>query len=408
MSATPDWLRSFRQPNYRRYFIGQSVSMVGTFMQFAAIPWVVWELTHSARWLGAANFLHQIPFLVLGLVGGAIADRCSRRGLIAVMQCLALLQATSLAFLATTGMLTLPPLVALVLLGGTINAIDFPARQAFTMDLVGPEDLPNAIALNATLVHTMRVLGPVVAGIVLAAGGAGYCFTVNAATYVGILAALKLIDRAVLYRQTTNSQHLAHAVRAGFRIVWQSTELRRPLCMVACCSFAGGCYLAFLPYFADHIFHGGPRLLGFLFGTSALGALTGATLLARARRPQLERWLVRAGVLLALSLITFVQTRCLALALPMLFGVGCGFVLLVSGTNTLVQLRAPAEARGRVVSYLTTAFFGLTPLGSLAAGYAKRRASDSHRRPDPTTWKAISIRHLHGGECLRPRMGVAP
>lgn len=369
MESFSSIIHSLRNTNYRRFFIGQAVSMVGTFMQFGAIPWVVWELTHTAWWLGAANFASQIPFLFFGLLGGAISDRISRRPLIFGTQFLLLLQAAALAALMASNHLHIAAIVALVFLSGTINSVDFPARLAFAMDLVGPKDLVNAIALNAGLVHSMRVVGPVVAGWVLYQWGAVWCFGINAVSYIAVLVALVFINKAALHPQKfPERQHIFHDVREGFRLVRTTPEIWRPVLLLATISITAGSYMAFLPYFVDRVYHQGPHLLGYLMGASALGALSGAALLARLGRRELDQWITVGGFLLSMGLITFSQTTVLLIGIPALFGVGFGMLLIVSGTNTIVQLRAPEHARGRVVGYVTSAFFGLAPIGGLLIG----------------------------------------
>lgn len=369
MESFPSLIRSLRNTNYRRFYIGQSISMIGTFMQFGAIPWVVWELTHAAWWLGAANFASQIPFLFFGLLGGAVSDRTSRRPLIFVMQLLLLFQAIALAALMTTHHLHIMGIVALVFLSGAINSVDFPARLAFAMDLVGPKDLVNAIALNAGLVHSMRIVGPVLAGWVLYKWGAAWCFGINAASYIAVLLALALLNPAKMRpQQFPKRQHIFKDVREGFHLVRTTPELRRPLLMLAIISLIAGSYMAFLPYFADRVYGRGPKLLGYLMGASALGALCGAAVLAQLVKQQLDRWITVGGFLLSMSLVAFSQTTNLVIGIPALFGVGFGMLLIVSGIHTLVQLRAPEHARGRVVGYVTSAFFGLAPIGGLAIG----------------------------------------
>lgn len=361
-------LRSFHNPNFRHYFIGQAISMLGTFIQFGAIPWVVWELTHSAWWLGASQFANQIPLLVLGLFGGVLADRISRRRLIAITQSLLLLQALVLAVLSFSQALTLAPLIVLITISGIINAADFPARQAFTMDLVGPKNLGNGIALNAGLVHTMRVIGPMLAGWILHLYGAGVCFVVNAATYLAILFELARINVKSLHPQPIAPQHLLHALHEGFHIIRSTPGLRRPLTLLAVLSLLAGGYMAFLPYYADQVFGRGAEMLGYLMGTSAAGALTGAILLARVHQPNLERWILWGASLLAVGLTVFAHSQLLWLSYLTLYAVGIGMFCLISCTNTLVQLRSPHHARARIVSYLTSAFFGLAPVGSFIIG----------------------------------------
>lgn len=369
MGSFPSIIRSLRNTNYRRFFIGQAISMVGTFMQFGAIPWVVWDLTHKAWWLGATNFASQIPFLLFGLLGGAVSDRFFRRPLIFGTQFLLLLQAAALAALMASHHLHIAGIVALVFVSGTINSVDFPARLAFAMDLVGPKDLVNAIALNAGLVHSLRVVGPVVAGWVLYQWGAVWCFGINAVSYIAVLLALVFIKQAALHPQKfPKRQHIFHDIREGFRLVRATPEIRRPLLLLAAISITAGSYMAFLPYFADRVYGQGPRLLGYLMGASALGALCGAAVLAQLAKRQLDRWITVGGFLLSMSLIVFSQTHTLVIGIPALFGVGFGMLLMVSGTNTIVQLRAPEHARGRVVGYVTSAFFGLAPIGGLVIG----------------------------------------
>ncbi len=367
--SLPSVIRSLRNTNYRRFFIGQAISMLGTFMQFGAIPWVVWELTHAAWWLGAAHFASQIPFLFFGLLGGALSDRISRRRLVFGMQFLLLLQAAMLALLMATSHLHIAGIMALVFVSGTINSVDFPARLAFAMDIVGPKDLVNAIALNAGLVHSMRVVGPVVAGWVLYQWGAVWCFGINTVSYVAVLLALASMNPAALHPQKfPRRQPIFHDIREGFRLVRSTPEIGRPLLLLVIISIIAGSYMAFLPYFADRVYGQGPQLLGYLMGASAFGALCGAAVLAQLANRQLGRWITVGGFLLSMGLATFSQTSTPLIGIPALFGVGFGMLLIVSGTNTIVQLRAPEYARGRIVGYVTSAFFGLAPIGGLIIG----------------------------------------
>ncbi|MBP7146737.1 MAG: MFS transporter [Acidobacteria bacterium] len=361
-------LRSLRHRNFRLFLLGQVVSLTGTWMQSLAQGWLVWRLTHSAWLLGVVGFAQMGPVLVLGLVGGLAADRFDRWRLVVCTQCASLLQAASLATLVLSGHIAVGHVLALAAVLGAINAFDMPARQAFLVQMVGPEDLPNAIALNSTTFNGARVVGPSLAGLVVAAWGEGVCFALNAVTYaavIGSLFAMRLPKRA----QRHGREGAVRRLSRGLAYAWHTPHVRALLSLTAVSSIFGMSYNAFVPAFAGEVLHRDARGLGVLMGSIGVGAMLGALLMAaRQGIHGLARTLGAMAVLFGAAITTFGLSRTFGLSCAAVAVVGFSMVVQLAGTNTLLQSLVPDDMRGRLMSFYTVVFVGFAPIGSLLQG----------------------------------------
>jgi MFS family permease len=361
--------RALRHRNYRLFFFGQGTSLVGTWITRVATSWLVYRLTGSALLLGTVSFAGQIPTFVLAPLAGVLVDRWNRHRVLVVTQVLAMLQSATLATLALTGWINVPLVLALSIVQGLINAFDMPARQAFLTEMVtAREDLPNAIALNSSLVNGARLVGPAVAGVLVAAVGEGWCFAVDAASYLAVVASLLAMTVTPRVRDRPPARVLTELVE-GFRYVRSFGPIRSILLLLALVSLTGMPYTVLMPVFASEILHGGPHTLGTLMGAAGMGALAGALWLAsRTSVLGLGRMLVFAGATFGLGLIAFSFSRSVWLSVPILLAVGGGMMMQMAASNTLVQTLVDEDKRGRVMSIYAMAFFGMTPFGALFAG----------------------------------------
>ncbi len=365
--------RAFRHRNFSLFFWGQLISMIGTWSQTLALSWLVWRLTGSAVWLGVINFVMQLPMLFFGLPGGVAADRYDRHRSLTLMQGLCMLQALILAALTMTGRIELWHVVVLSATLGTVYAFEFPIRQAFVMDLVGKRDLLNANALAAGMFHVTRILGPTVAGIIVAWKGEGICFLFNAATFLFLIGALWMMDRSRIARVPHEPQPLGRSIMEGLRHIRELKGVAAALLIVAIVAGIGMQYTTLLPIFADQVFGGGAVQLGWLMGASGAGSLLGAFLLAR--RSSQERLMTLASIsslAFAVSLIAFGLMRWLIPSLGVLFLMGLTLTLTFSSIGTYLQHRSPDHLRGRMMSLFSITFMGFGPFGSLLAGLAAR------------------------------------
>ena len=339
-------------------------------MQSVAQSWLVYRLTNSAALLGLVYFLSQAPVFFLGMLGGAVADRHPRRAILMLTQSVALTQALLLAALTFGEWIRAWHLLALASVLGMVNAFEIPARQAMLGELAG-EDVPNAVALNSTLVNTARVLGPALAGYLVAAVGEAWCFLINALSFLAVLAALwAMAPHPAPAPNGARNGPLEH-LRGGILYAREKRMVRALLSLLAVSSFFGVPYTSLLPIFAADIHHGGPQLLGRFLGSAGAGALSGAlTLLVRRHMGGLARRVGLGATALAIGLLTFSLARSAALAQACLFIVGFGFIQQMAGTMTLLQSLTPGELRGRVVGLYTTLFVGVSPFGGLLAGWA--------------------------------------
>jgi MFS family permease len=367
-------LRALDHRNYRLFFGGQGISLIGTWMTRVATGWLVYRLTHSAFLLGLVSFSSQIPILLLGPMAGVWVDRWDRRRVLVVTQALSMLQSFALAILAITGSITVTNVILLNLFQGVVNSFDMPARQAFVIEMVeNREDLSNAIALNSSLVNGARLIGPSVAGLVIAAIGEGYCFLTDGFSYMAVIASL--IAMRVIRRPPKRTRSPVFSeLREGWNYVRGFSPIRSILLLLALVSLVGMPYTALMPIFAGSILRGGPHTLGFLMAATGVGALIGAISLA-ARRSVLGlgRVIPATAALFGASLILFAASRRLWLSLPLLFITGFGFMQEMASSNTILQTIVEDQKRGRVMSFYSMAFQGMAPFGSLIAGAAASR-----------------------------------
>ncbi len=362
-------LRAFRHRNYRLYFFGQAISITGTWMQSIALNWLVYRLTDSPFMLGLVGFVLYAPNFFLAPIAGVFADRASRFRMFFGTQALAMVQAATLATLVLTDSIQVWHLVLLSALQGIINSFDFPSRQSLVIQLVDDKnDLANAIALNSSMVNLARMLGPAFAGILIAAIGEGYCFLLNAVSYIAVLSCLAAMR---LRPQEGNSKErqLWSGFVEGIRYVEKTTAIRTVLILLAFVSIVGMPYAAIMPVFARDVLHGDSQTLGFLMGMTGVGAITAAIFLASRRRViGLERMLAAASVLLGSGLILLSLMRDFKLALPFMFVIGVGMISQIAVSNTLVQTLVDEDHRGRVISLYVACFVGMLPFGNLLTG----------------------------------------
>ncbi|HYV18887.1 MAG TPA: MFS transporter [Verrucomicrobiae bacterium] len=367
-------MRSLRHRNFRLFLSGQMVSLVGTWMQNVAQSWLVYRLTGSALLLGVIGFLSQFPVFLLGPVAGTVADRRARHRLVVATQTAAMLLAFALAALTLSGQVRVWHVGVLAALGGVVSAFDIPARQSFLVEMVGRDDLANAIALNSSMFNGARAIGPALAGILVATLGEGWCFFLNGVSFLAVIASLLLMrlpPRAV--RVSAGSPWRDFVEGVGF--AWTSAPIRALLLLVGAVSLFGAPYTTLMPVFADHMVPGGPRTLGVLMGAVGIGALLGAISLAmRSTVRGLGRRAARAAALLGVLLGVFVATRSVRLAAPVLVGVGFAMMVHMAAVNTLLQSMVPDALRGRVMSLYTAMNMGMAPFGALLAGAVAHRA----------------------------------
>jgi len=363
-------LRALGHRNYRLYFIGQGVSLIGTWMQQVAAAWLVFELTHSSWWLGVVNFAGQMPAFFVAPFAGVLVDRWNRHRLLILTQTLMMLQAFALAALALTHVIHVWHLLALSALLGLVNAFDMTGRQAFLTQIVARrEDLANAIALNSSMVNGTRLVGPALAGVVLAGAGAGVCFLVNGISYLAVLAALLAMCVTQAERKAPHPP-LVQGLREGFAYAFGFPPIRALLLLLAAASLMGFSYAVLLPVFATDVLHGGARMLGVLTAASGVGALLAAMwLAARKTVLGLGRVIAVAPAAAGLGLIAFSFSQWWWLSAPLLSVTGFALMAQMASSNTILQTIVDEDKRGRVMSLYTMAFLGMSPLGSLLIGW---------------------------------------
>jgi MFS family permease len=362
-------IRSLRHRNFRLFFFGQGVSLIGTWMQGVAMPWLVYRLTGSAMLLGVVGFTGQILTFVMAPLAGVLADRWNRHRLVLLAQVLATMQALALAVLTLAGVIEVWHIIVLSLLAGLVRGFEIPTRQAFVVEMLDDRhDLPNAIALNSFLVNGARLVGPSVAGVLIALVGEGWCFLLNALSYLAVIAALaamRLRPRAI---QPTANNFLED-IREGVVYAARSPPIRSVLLLLCVVSLMGVPYTVLMPIFAKDILHGDSYTMGFLMGAVGVGAIVGAVFLA-SRRSTLGfgRLIAVAAGAFGASLVAFSLSRNFWLSLPLLVWTGCGMMMQMASSNTLLQTIVEENKRGRVMSFYTMAFMGMAPFGSLLAG----------------------------------------
>jgi MFS family permease len=363
----PSPLTVFRHRNYRLFFGGQLLSLLGTWIQFTGQAWLVYRLTGSPLALGMVGFAQQAPVFFFSAFGGTLADRFDRRTLLIAAQSLCAVQATTLAVLTFTNLITFEMVVGLALLFGLVNSVEIPTRQAFTVELVGKSDLQNAIALNSMMFNLARVGGPTIAGILAAVVGEAWCFAINAGSYVAVIGGLALMTLPRMLRP--EPKHPWHELREGFSYVISHREIRIVLLALALSSFAGAPYMTLMPAMAEEVLHTDSRGYGFLMSAVGLGALGGAFAMSRMQLSTLARAPAIAAISFGISVIAFSISRDFWLSWALVLPTAFSLMLQGGATNTIVQTLVEDRMRGRVMAYFTMSFLGMIPFGSIAAGF---------------------------------------
>jgi len=371
--SLPRFARALRHRNYRLFFSGQLVSLVGTWMQSIAESWLVYRMTGSAALLGVAGFASQIPVLFLATVGGTVADRFNRHRILVITQTVSMVLPLILAALVFTGRVQVWHVFTLAATLGVVNAFDVPARQSFVVEMVGKDDLVNAIALNSSIVNAARALGPAVAGVLVAAVGEGWCFLFNGLSYIAVITGLLLMKLPPRMQSDHPKPALADLTH-GFQYVRRTMPVRDLLLMVGLISFAGMPYSTLMPIFAENILHGGARGLGLLMACAGLGSLAGAlTLATRSSIRGLGRIVAASAVIFGVSLTVFAASRLFWVSAVVLLVVGMSMITQAASTNTLIQSMVPDSMRGRVMAIYAMMFMGMSPIGALVEGWIAER-----------------------------------
>jgi MFS family permease len=366
--------RALRHRNYRLFFGGQSISLVGTWITRVATSWLVYRLTGSELLLGIVGFCGQIPTTVLAPFAGVIVDRTDRHRILVITQFLSMLQSAALGVLTLEGIITVKLLLGLQVVQGVINAFDTPARQAFVVEMVEDRaDLANAIALNSSMVNGSRILGPSIGGALIAAFGEGWCFTVDAVSYLFVIASLAMMTGRRVHQPQVGAR-MIEELRSGWHYVRTSAPIRTGLLVLAIVSTVAMPYTVLMPAFVSNVLHGGPNTLGLLMTASGVGALVGGLYLAsRTSVVGLGTVVMYSTLAFGAGLVGFAFARSLWIALVMLPIVGAGFMVQMAATNTVLQTLVEDRLRGRLMAFYTMAFFGTAPIGSLLAGVAADR-----------------------------------
>jgi MFS family permease len=374
--------RALRHRNFQLFFGGQLISLVGTWMQTVAQSWLVYRLTGSGLLLGAVGFASQIPVFLVAPLGGITADRANRQRIVIATQTASMILAFILAALTLSGKVQVWHIFVLAALLGVVNAFDIPGRQSFLVDMVGKDDLMNAIALNSSMFNGARVIGPAVAGVLVARLGEGWCFFANAVSYIAVIAGLMMMRVHAPARVSAKTSPWEHIVE-GFQFVNRTAPIRALLILLGLVSVTGMPYVVLMPIFADKILHNGGQefasligshdlgavRLGILMGAAGVGALLGAlTLAVRSGVKGLGRWVTVCCAGFGVSLMLFAFSKSFWLSVALLLPVGYFIMLQMASSNTLIQVMVPDELRGRVMALYSMMFMGMAPVGALLGG----------------------------------------
>lgn len=372
--------RALQNRNYRLFFSGQCISVTGSWIQQVAINWLVYSLTKSALLMGVIMFAGSIPSLFLSPLAGVVVDRINKYHVLIMLQTLFMIEAFILAILTITGIVQVWHIVLLSISIGITNAFDMPLRQAFVIHLIDrSEDLGNAISLNSSSMNLALLIGPAIAGTLIAAFGEGICFLINSLSYLAVIAALfaMRIDAPPVHE--TNGTNVFQEFHEGFKYVSDSFPMRNIIIYLATVSLVAMSYIVIMPIFAKEILHGNAQTLGFLLSTVGIGAMSGALYLAgRKTILGLEKWICIASLILGLGLVELAFTDKFLMALVALFFIGFGMIVTIASCNTLVQDIVDDDKRGRVMSLYTMAFMGTTPFGSLCGGVIAHKIGVPH------------------------------
>ena len=366
--------RALRHRNFQLFFGGQLISLIGTWMQSVAQAWLVYSLTHSSLLLGSVGFAGQFPVFLAAPLGGIVADRYNRQRVVIGTQVASMLLALVLALLTLSNKITVTEIFCLAALLGVVNAFDIPGRQSFLVEMVGKDDLINAIALNSSMFNGARIIGPAIAGLLVAKIGEGWCFFANAVSYIAVILGLFMM-RVPSREERPQGSPIAHVIE-GFRFVQKTAPIRAILLLLGLVSLVAMPYTVLMPIFADKILHGGARGLGILMGATGVGALFGAlTLATRTGVYGLGRWITFSCAGFGITLVAFALSRNFWLSTAVLVPVGFCMMLQMSSSNTLIQAMVPDHLRGRVMSVYSMMFMGMAPFGALTGGVVADRLS---------------------------------
>jgi MFS family permease len=411
-------LRAFSYPNYRLFFGGQIVSLIGSWISMTATSWLVYRLTGSAMALGVVGFAGQISGFIMGPFAGAYLDRWDRHRVLVVTQTISMLQSFALAVLTFSGHITVPAIVALNAVQGMVNAFDMPARQAFLTTMISDrEDLANAIALNSSMFNAARLVGPSVAGLMIATAGESWCFFVDGVSYMAVIIALVAMKGVRRIGRHEARAGIVEHLLEGWRYVFGFRPIRSLILQLAWLCLVAMPFSVLMPVFADEILGGGPYTLGFLMGASGLGALSGALwLTTRKSVVGLGRVILTNTVVFGGGLIGFALSRSLPVSIVFMTITGFGMMVQMASTNTVIQTIVDEEKRGRVLSFYTMSFLGTAPFGSLLAGWLSSRIGAPHTVVlsgvlciATAAWFARELPAIR--ELVRPiyrRMGILP
>lgn len=361
--------RSLQYRNYRLFFGGQSISLIGTWIQRIALPWLVYSLSGSPFLLGVVGFASQIPALLLSPLAGVVSDRKNRHRILIITQTLSMIQAITLSLLFLTGNIKVWHIIILGTLLGCVNAFDMPTRQAFVIEMVEKkEDLGNAIALNSSMVNSARLIGPSIAGVLIATVGEGICFLINGLSYLFVIASL-LMMKLSPQKEKLQTSKVWQGLREGFSYAFGFPPIRFIILLLALISLMGMPYTILMPVFVKEILHGGSHMFGFLIGASGIGALIGAFYLASRKSVLgLEKIIPLATAVFGAGIIAFSFSRLFWLSLFLMFLTGVGMIIELAASNTILQTIVDDDKRGRIMSFYSMAFMGTIPFGSLLAG----------------------------------------
>jgi len=369
----PATLRALQYRNFQLFFSGQLISLIGTWMQNLAQAWLVYRITGSMILLGGISFCSQIPIFLFSTVGGIVADRYSRHRVVIATQSASMVLALALAALTLSHTVHIWHIFVLSALLGVVNAFDIPARQSFIVDMVGRADLMNAIALNSSMFNASRVVGPAVAGILVAMIGEGWCFFANGISYIAVIVGL-LLMRVAPHRPVTGGGSPMAKIVEGFRFVIRNRPIHALLILLSIASVTGMPFTVLMPVFADRILHGGPKALGWLTGCAGMGALGAALLLAsRQTLKGLSGWIATSATAFGVGLLIFALSRTFLFSALILVPVGFSLMLQMGSSNTLIQSMVPDHLRGRVMGVYSMMLMGMAPFGGLLAGVVADR-----------------------------------
>ena len=370
--------RALKHRNFQLFVIGQAISLIGTWMQNAAQQWLVYEQTSSAALLGVFGFASQVPMLLLAWVGGYVGDRYSRHRGVITTQSFSMVFAFVLAGLTLGHLIQTWHLILIAFIVGIINAFDVPIRQAFFVQMVERNDLPNAIALNSSIFNGARIIGPPLAGFAIAYIGAGWCFFLNGVSFIAVIVALLMMRIPRGETKATNESPV-RAFSQGFRFAMNDVPIRSALFLLSTLSLFGLQYSVFLPIYARDILHGDAKTFGLLMSAAGVGAFLGALqFAARTQYKGLARWIAATCTVCAVGLLVISQATSFWLCAVVLFAVGFAATSQMAATNTIIQQRVPDEMRSRLMAVYATLFMGVQPIGALFAGYAAKHMGAPH------------------------------